>query len=149
QILRFWDSPAAFWQQYFNVSTGQTVTGLQGGSAVLGQWGLSFSLPYSPLFYLLAAPLALIWPTHDPNLFAAVNLLATWLEASSIFLIYIIAREAYQGAWAARAGLIAGVLYGFYPLSFLLFSDGGYNSILAHWLTLLFVALLFKNFNLR
>jgi hypothetical protein len=149
QILRFWDSPAAFWQQYFNVTTGQTVTGLQGGSAVLGQWGVSFSLPYSPLFYLFAAPLALIWPTHDPNLFAAVNLLATWLEASSVFLIYIIAREAFPTKWGGRAGLIAGALYGFYPLSFLLFSDGGYNSILAHWLTLLFVALLFKEFNFQ
>ncbi|NWJ97404.1 MAG: hypothetical protein HXX20_16595 [Chloroflexi bacterium] len=147
QILRFWDTPAAFWQQYYNVSTGETVTGIAGGSAVLGQWGLSFSLPYSPLFYLFAAPLARIWPTHDPNLLAAVNLLVTWLEASSIFLIYIIACEAYRGVWAKRAGNIAAALYGFYPLSFLLFSDGGYNSILAHWLTLLFVALLFKSFN--
>ncbi len=147
QILRFWDSPGAFWQQYFNVSTGQTVTGLEGGSAVLGQWGVAVSLPYSPLFYLFAAPLGLIWREHDPNLLAAVNLLVAWLEASSVFLIFSIACQVGRGAWAERAGLIAAAFYGFYPLSFLLFSDGGYNSILAHWLTLLFVALLFKSFN--
>jgi len=144
QILRFWDTPLQFWQQYFNVSTGQTVTGQDGGSAVLGQWGLAISLPYSPLFYLFAAPFGLIWPSHDPNLLAAVNLLATWLEASSVFLIFLIACEAFREVWAEQAGLITAALYGFYPLSFLLFSDGGYNSILAHWLTLLFVALLFK-----
>jgi hypothetical protein len=73
---------------------------------------------------------------------AAVNDLAAWLEASQVFLIYIIARKAYNGAWASRAGVIAAAFLGFYPLSFLLFSDGGYNSIFAHWLTLLFVALL-------
>ncbi len=146
QILRLWEDPAGFWKQYFNVSTGETVTGLQGGSAVLGQWGISISLPYSPLFYLVASPLARIWPTHDPNLLAAVNLLATWFEASSIFLIYLIAREAFKANWAGRAGLIAAALYGFYPLSFLLFSDGGFNSILAHWLTLFFVVILLRGF---
>jgi hypothetical protein len=36
--------------------------------------------------------------------------------------------------------VIAAAFLGFYPLSFLLPSDGGYNSILAHWLTLLFIA---------
>ncbi len=144
QINRFWTQPVDFWQQYYNVSTGTTVTGLEGGSAVLGQWGIQVSLPYSPLFYIFAAPLSLIWPAHnDPRLLAAVNELASWLEVSQVFLIYIIARRAFRPAWAGRAGLIAAGLYGFYPLSFLLFSDGGYNTIFASWLTLLFVALLF------
>ena len=142
QILRFVNEPNLFWPQYYNVMTGQTVTGFQGGSAVLGQWGVSVGLPYSPLFYLVAAPLAFIWPTHDPNLLAAVNLLATWLEVSQIWLLYIIARRAYQTAWAGRAGIIAAALFAFLPLSFLLFSDGGYNSILAQWLSLFFMALL-------
>jgi hypothetical protein len=142
QILRFWGNPAEFWAQYFNVSAGASVTGVDSGSAVLGQWGVKFSLPYSPLFYLFAAPLALIWNTRDPNLLAAINDLAAWLEVSQVFLIYIIARKAYNGRWANRAGVIAAAFLGFYPLSYLLFSDGGYNSIFAHWLTLLFVALL-------
>lgn len=142
QILRFVNEPNQFWQQYYHVTTGQTVTGFSGGSAVLGQWGVSVELPYSPLFYLLAAPLAFIWPSHDPNLLAAVNLLATWLEISQIWLLYIIAKRAYRTQWAGWAGVIAAAVFGFYPLSFLLFSDGGYNSILAQWLSLLFVALL-------
>ncbi len=143
QINRFWEYPAAFWQQYYNVSTGTTVTGLEGGSAVLGQWGVQVSLPYSPLFYLFAAPLSLIWPGHnDPNLLAAVNALASWLEVSQVFLLYVLLRRAYNEAWAGRAGVIAAAIFGFYPLSFLLFSDGGYNSIFAGWLTVLFVTLL-------
>lgn len=143
QINRFWEYPAAFWQQYYNVSTGTTVTGQEGGSAVLGQWGVQVSLPYSPLFYIFAAPLSLIWPAHnDPNLLAAVNMLASWLEVSQIFLLYILLRRAYSEAWAGRAGIIAAAIFGFYPLSFLLFSDGGYNSIFAGWLSLLFMTLL-------
>jgi hypothetical protein len=143
QINRFWEYPAAFWQQYYNVSTGTTVTGQEGGSAVLGQWGVQVSLPYSPLFYIFAAPLSLIWPAHnDPNLLVAVNLLASWLEISQVFLLYILLRRAYSEAWAGRAGIIAAAIFGFYPLSFLLFSDGGYNSIFAGWLSLLFITLL-------
>jgi hypothetical protein len=142
QVLRLWNNPSDFWQQYFNVTAGQSITGTGTGSAVLGQWGLNFTLPYSPLFYLLAAPLALIYTGHNTNLFVSVNCLAGWLEASQVFLLYIIFRKAYTGEMAGRAGLFGAGLLGFYPLSFLLFSDGGYNSILAHWLTLLFVALL-------
>ncbi|MBN9390689.1 MAG: hypothetical protein J0I20_21850 [Chloroflexi bacterium] len=147
QIYRFWNEPASFWQQYYNVSAGTTVTGQEGGSAVLGQWGLQLSLPYSPLFYLFAAPLSFFWPDyHNVNLLAAVNDLATWLEATQIFLLYLVARLAYRTASRATgggwAGIIAGAIFGFYPLSFLLFSDGGYNSIFAAWLSLLFVALL-------
>ncbi len=143
QINRFWEHPAEFWQQYFNVSTGATVTGLEGGSAVLGQWGVQVSLPYSPLFYLLAAPLSLLWPSHnDPNLLVVVNDLASWLEVSQIFLLYIILKRSLARAWVERAAIFAAATFGFYPLSFLLFSDGGYNSILAGWLSLFFVALL-------
>ncbi len=139
QVLRFWDNPGEFWTQYYNINAGKSVTGAESGSAVLGQWGVNFTLPYSPLFYLLASPLALIWPGHNSNLLAAVNILSSWLEVSQVFLIYIIARRAYKGEWAGRAGVIAAAFLGFYPLSFLLPSDGGYNSILAHWLTLLFI----------
>jgi hypothetical protein len=143
QIYRFWNYPDAFWQQYYNVSTGATVTGQEGGSAVLGQWGLQVSLPYSPLFYLFAAPLSLFWPDyHNVNLLAAVNDLASWLEATQLFLLYLIVRLAYRTTGNGWAGVLAGGIFGFYPLSFLLFSDGGYNSIFAAWLSLLFVALL-------
>lgn len=143
QIYRFWNMPADFWQQYFNVSTGTTVTGQAGGSAVLGQWNLQLVLPYSPLFYLFAAPLSVFWPDyHNVNLLAAVNDLASWLEATQLFLLYLIARLAYRSGWSGWAGVVAGALFGFYPLSYLLFSDGGYNSIFAAWLSLLFLALL-------
>ncbi len=143
QIYRFWNEPAAFWQQYYSVSAGTTVTGQEGGSAVLGQWGLQATLPYSPLFYLFAAPLSFFWPDyHNVNLLAAVNDLATWLEATQIFLLYLIARLAYRTTGSGWAGILAGAIFGFYPLGFLLFSDGGYNSIFAAWLSLLFVALL-------
>ncbi|MEI7555676.1 hypothetical protein [Candidatus Chlorohelix sp.] len=147
QILRFWENPGDFWNQYFNITAGKSVTGAESGSAVLGQWGINFTLPYSPLFYLFAAPLALIFPGHNPDLYAAVNCLAAWLEASQLFLIYIIARQAYGKDFGGRAGVIAAGLLGFYPLSYLLFSDGGYNSMLAHWLTLIFFALLLSAIN--
>jgi hypothetical protein len=150
QIFRFWNYPADFWQQYYNVSTGTTVTGQQGGSAVLGQWGLQVSLPYSPLFYLFAAPLSLFWPDyHNVNLLVAVNDLASWLEATQLFLLYLIVRLACRSAGSGWAGILAGALFGFYPLSFLLFSDGGYNSIFSAWLSLLFVALLVDWLRLR
>lgn len=143
QIYRFWNQPGAFWQQYYNVTTGAAVTGQAGGSAVLGQWGLQASLPYSPLFYLFAAPLSFFWPEyHNVNLLAAVNDLASWLEATQIFLIYLIARLAYRTVASGWAGILAGTVFGFYPLGFLLFSDGGYNSIFAAWLSLFFVSLL-------
>ena len=143
QINRFWTQPAAFWQQYYSVSTGTTVTGQEGGSAVLGQWGIEVALPYSPLFYIFAAPLSLIWPAHnDPNLLIAINDLASWLEVSQIFLLYLIVQFFFRGSCTGRAGIIAAAIFGFYPLSFLLFSDGGYNTIFASWLTLLFLALL-------
>jgi hypothetical protein len=150
QIYRFWNEPAAFWQQYYSVSTGTTVTGQEGGSAVLGQWGLQATLPYSPLFYLFAAPLSFFWPNyHNVNLLAAVNDLVTWLEATQIFLLYLIVRLAYRAAGSGWAGILAGAVFGFYPLSFLLFSDGGYNSIFAAWLSLLFIALLVDWLRLR
>ncbi|HEX2911298.1 MAG TPA: hypothetical protein VH186_10850 [Chloroflexia bacterium] len=143
QINRFWDHPVDFWQQYYNVSTGTSVTGQFDGSAVLGQWGVQVALPYSPLFYIFAAPLSLLWPAHnDPNLLSAVNSLASWLETSQLFMLYILLRRAYNGAWSGRAGVIAAAIFGFYPLSFLLFSDGGYNTIFAGWLSLLFITLL-------
>jgi hypothetical protein len=143
QINRFWEQPANFWQQYYNVSAGASVTGAETGSAVLGQWGVQVSMPYSPLFYIFAAPLHLLWPAHnDPNLLIAVNALAGWLELSQLFLLYIIVRLMFATVWAGRAGVIAAGLAAFYPLSFLLFSDGGYNGIFANWLTLLFIALL-------
>lgn len=143
QILRFVNQPNVFWNEYFHIQTGWgTSDSTDPGVLGLGQWGISIQIPYSPLFYLFAAPLAYIWPTHDPNLLAGVNLLGTWLEVSQVWLLYIIARRAYRVADAGWAGVIAAAVFGFYPLSYLLFSDGGYNSIFAEWLSVFFIAIL-------
>ena len=100
-------------------------------SSVPREWGLSVIIPKSPLFYFVAAPLALLpW-----NLEISVKLFACLLDVSLMVFCYaLLARYAPTlGGW--RAGLWAAFAYAFNPLSFRSLAYGILPTILAQWLT--------------
>jgi hypothetical protein len=102
------------------------------------EWGLAVFIPKSPLFYFLAAPLALLPGDLETGLDGLVCL----LEASTVLFCYgLLARFAPR--WGgAQAGLWAGFAYAANPLGFRALSYGILPTILAQWLSLAFLALL-------
>ena len=65
----------------------------------------------------------------DPNArLQAINLLCSALEASNVFFLFYTLKRAWGDG---LAGLWAGALFVAFPLSNLLFSDGGYPGIFA------------------
>lgn len=140
------EQPLKVLTNYYNVNTAGSVSGNgQDRSVTLGQWGLSVAIPYPPLFYLLDLPLAQLLYTDEKVLLYWTNLFALWWDTTSIFLVYIIARQ-IAGRFGNTTGLVGAALTGFFPLSFLMPSDGGYPTMLAQWLTLLFLAILTAQF---
>jgi hypothetical protein len=100
-------------------------------SSVPREWGLSVIIPKSPLFYFVAAPLALLpW-----NQEVSVKLFACLLDVSLMIFCYgLLARYAPAlGGW--RAGLWAGFAYACNPLSYRSLAYGILPTILAQWLT--------------
>jgi hypothetical protein len=102
------------------------------------EWGLAVFIPKSPLFYFLAAPLALL----PGDLETALDGFVCLLEASTVLFCYgMLARFAPRwGGW--QAGLWAGFAYAANPLGFRALSYGILPTILAQWLSLAFFALL-------
>jgi hypothetical protein len=102
------------------------------------EWGLAVFIPKSPLFYFLAAPLALL----PGDLETALDAFVCLLEASTVLFCYgLLARFAPRwGGW--QAGLWAGFAYAANPLGFRALSYGILPTILAQWLSLVFFALL-------
>jgi hypothetical protein len=107
-------------------------------SSVPREWGLSVLIPKSPLFYFVAAPLAVLpW-----SLEVSVKAFACLLDASTVLFCYgLLARFAPAlGGW--RAGLWAGLAYAINPLPYRALAYGILPTILAQWLTLLCFTLL-------
>ncbi len=96
-----------------------------------GEWGLDVLIPKSPLFYFVAAPLAVLpWRLED-----SVMVFACLLDVSlMLFCYWLMARFARElGGW--RAGLWAAFAYAVNPLSFRSLAYGILPTILAQWLT--------------
>jgi hypothetical protein len=107
-------------------------------SSVPAEWGLQVLIPKSPLFYFVAAPLAVLpW-----NLEVSVKAFACLLEVSTILFCYgLLARFAPAlGGW--RAGWWAGFAYAANPLGYRALAYGILPTILAQWLTVAFFTLL-------
>jgi hypothetical protein len=107
-------------------------------SSVPAEWGLSVLIPKSPLFYFVAAPLAVLpW-----DLDVSVKALVCLLEVSTILFCYgLLARFAPTlGGW--RAGWWAGFACAVNPLGYRALAYGILPTILAQWLTVAFFTLL-------
>ncbi|HUS16502.1 MAG TPA: hypothetical protein VM536_16005, partial [Chloroflexia bacterium] len=129
RLMQFGDDPLYFLQHFLDYDKGQPYG---------GQLELGTTLPYSPLFYIVFAPLN--WLVADPDMrLRAMSLVSCALDASEVFLLYYIAR---RGWGSALAGLWAGAVYVAFPLDNLPFSDGSYPGILATWLLMLSTAVL-------
>ena len=129
RLMELGDNPLYFLSHFLSADQGQTYA---------GQLGLSAVVPYSPLFYLAFDPLNWLLPDPDVRL-QGINLVCSALEAANVFaLFYTLKRgwgDSLAGLWAAAVAVA-------FPLSNLLFSDGGYPGIFAAWLLgLLFAAL--------
>ncbi len=100
-------------------------------SSVPREWGLAVLIPKSPLFYFVAAPLALLpW-----DLETSVKAFACLLDVSLMLFCYgLLARYAPTlGGW--RAGLWAAAIYAITPLSYRSLAYGILPTLLAQWLT--------------
>ncbi len=139
EVAAIKENPSLIFSRYYSINTYQGVGGVEGRSVVAGQWGLQVTLPYTPLFYILDLPIAYFTGADDPRLLHGTNILAVWLDVSVLFFIYLIARHT-MGRYGQAAGLVAAFLACFFPLSFLMDSDGGYNTMLATWLVLAWLA---------
>jgi hypothetical protein len=129
RLMEMGDDPVYFLANFLNSDKGQTYA---------GQLGLTAVIPYSPLFYIAFDPLN--WLVPDPNArLQAINLVCSALEASNVFFLFYTLKRAWGDG---LAGLWAGALFVAFPLSNLLFSDGGYPGIFANWLLVLTIAAL-------
>ncbi len=144
EVYALLNEPDLIFSRYYNMNTvnsnGQDSNGVQ-RSQTAGQWEVATVIPYSPLFYISDFPLGQLFRQDEKSFLYWTNIYALWWETTTVFLLYIIARQAF-GRVGNLSGLIGGVLIGFFPLTFLMSSDGGYPTMQAEWLTLLFFALL-------
>lgn len=99
------------------------------------QWSEKAIIPYSPFFYLLASPLALV----PVSLSMAVSVANGFLEATKVLLIFFVGRKA---GLSGRASLIGGYLATMTPSTFLLLQWGNWPTTFSHWLALVSIALL-------
>jgi hypothetical protein len=144
EVLEIKQNPGLIFSRYYNRNTFEGVGG-GGRSVTAGQWGLQVSIPYTPLFYMMDLPVA--WLTLDRNsLLYWTNVFGAWLDVSAIFFLYLIARTT-MGRFGQWAGICSAALYCFFPLSYLMVSDGGFNSIVAHWFTLAYLLALTRWFS--
>jgi hypothetical protein len=100
-------------------------------SSVPREWGLAVLIPKSPLFYFVAAPLAVLPWSLETSVKAFACLLDVFLM---VFCYGLLARFAPRlGGW--KAGLWAAAAYAFNPLSYRSLAYGILPTILAQWLT--------------
>ncbi len=139
------NEPDLIISRYYNINSGSPVGGADANSktraVTAGQWEMALPVPYSPLFYLTDFPLAALFRNDEPSFLFWTNIYALWLETTAIFLLYITAKQTF-GRFGQDVGLLGGIGLGFFPLSFLMPSDGGYPTMQAQWLTLAFIAVL-------
>jgi hypothetical protein len=104
-----------------------------GLSSVPAEWGLELLIPKSPLFYLAAAPTALL----PFDLETSVKWLTCLLDSSLVALAFWLGKRLRVGYVAAAGGAL---LYALMPLAFRAFAYGILPTIFAQWLAALLFA---------
>jgi len=140
EVAAIKQDPSLIFSRYYNITSFQGV-GEEGRAVELGQWNLKVTMPYTPLFYIIDLPVAWLTSQKESLFLHWTNNFATWFDVSALFFLYIVARQTL-GRYGQIAGLVGSLLFCFFPLSYLMASDGGYNNMLSTWLMLAwFVAL--------
>lgn len=135
EIRAIQQDPTEIFKRYYSITTFEPVGGEPGRSVAMGQWNLKVSIPYTPLFYIVSLPIAELTTDNRLALLHWINIFAVWLDVSALFLIYLLARQT-AGRYGNTAGLVGATLFCFFPVSYLMVSDGGFNNLLSTWLVL-------------
>ncbi|MBF6612996.1 MAG: hypothetical protein IVW55_07685 [Chloroflexi bacterium] len=139
EVQQLVNSPLTFWDKYQHVTTADERGTAHGElqHSMLGQWNLVVPFPYSPVGYFILAPFAWIWPNgNEDKLVTASNTMLAALSSTVVFALYVIAK---RGLNSGRAGVIAGAIASFAPITYLHFSDGAYPYIWAGWITVVYL----------
>ncbi len=132
------------WEQYFGKSLSFAVMPKE-------EWGSARAfIPYSPFFYVVAAPLAWLPISLSQSVAVATGILDA-LKTPLVFIIglafssgrsglYSVREEAPAGR-AARTALVAAAVYSAIPATFLLQQWGNWPTQLSLWLVTLWVAI--------
>ncbi len=139
QVQELVDEPGLFWDKYQHVTTASdnVTVHTQEQNSMLGQWNIIVPFPYSPVGYFVLAPLGLIWPYgHESDLVNASDTFLAALSGTIVFALYAIA---VRGLGSRRAGVLAGAIVSFAPITYLHFSDGAYPYIWAGWISVVYI----------
>jgi uncharacterized membrane protein YqaE (UPF0057 family) len=139
QVQELVDDPGQFWDKYQHVTTASdnVTVHTQEQNSMLGQWNIIVPFPYSPIGYFVLAPLGWIWPYgHETEL---VNASDTFLAALSGTIVLALYAIAVRGLGSGEAGVIAGAIVSFAPITYLHFSDGAYPYIWAGWISVVYI----------
>jgi hypothetical protein len=128
-------SEARPWEQYFGDSLAFAVMPKE-------EWGAARAfIPYSPFFYVVSAPLALL----PLPLTLSVAIAGGIFESLKMVLVFLIGlalgRDGTNPQTAARWALAAGAVYAFIPATFLLQQWGNWPTQASLWLLTLWAAL--------
>jgi hypothetical protein len=120
------------WEQFFGKNLSLSVMPKE-------EWGAARAfIPYSPFFYVVAAPLErLPVPTT-----LSVPVAAGILEAVKVALVFLVGLALGPVRSAARRAFAAAALYSFVPATFLLQQWGNWPTQLSLWLVTLWAAIL-------
>lgn len=122
------------WEQYFGESLALSVMPKE-------EWGSAKAfIPYSPFFYVVAAPLAWL-PVPLAISVPVASGLAEALKGVLVFLIGLALGRGRTPAAAARLALGAGAVYAAIPATFLLQQWGNWPTQTSLWLLTFWVAL--------
>src|SRR5512133_1382627 len=139
QVQELVNNPGEFWDKYQHVTTADETGTIHSEQqhSMLGQWNLIVPFPYSPIGYFVLAPLGCIWPSgHEYELVTASDTFLAALSGTIVFALFAIAA---RGLGSGRAGIIAGAIVSFAPITYLHFSDGAYPYIWAGWISVVYV----------
>jgi hypothetical protein len=124
-------------EEYFGKSLAQAVMPAD-------EWGSAQTfIPYSPFFYVVAAPLANLPVPLDISVPTASGI----FEALRVGLIFLLAlalgtaRRSENPEGASRLALVAAAFYSFVPATFLLQQFGNWPTLTSLWLLTLWAAL--------
>lgn len=101
------------------------------------EWGAARAfIPYSPFFYVVAAPLAWL----PVPLALSVPVVMGILEAARVALVFLVGLALGPARNASRRALAAAAVYAFVPATFLLQQWGNWPTQLSLWLVTLWAA---------
>lgn len=122
------------WEEYFGENLALSVMPKE-------EWGSARAfIPYSPFFYVVAAPLAWLPVPLSFSVPVASGLFET-LRVALVFMVGLALGRAFHMANAARAALAAATVYAITPSTFLLQQWGNWPTQTSLWLLALWTAI--------